>query len=204
MSQQATVNVVDDEEMSSQGSVNAPVAPQCSTTLEQMKVQAQAPTELLGIPTTTSLMGTQISRVAGPSGDSVRTVPVESTKVLVAPTMVVDAPSHVETKQAFVEVSSALHSVSLQHDAVHTEMEQLSRGMEQMRMERAGELETTAQVKETLQRTMSASSLLEAQLGQAETEQAEMRSVGEEAKATSDCALEQAACLHEEQEQTSQ
>ena len=71
-------------------------------------------------------------------------------------------------------------------------------------MERAGELETTAQVKETLQRTMFASSLLEAQLGQAEIEQAQMRSVAKKAKAASHRALEQAARLREEQKWTSQ
>ena len=92
----------------------------------------------------------------------------------------------------------------LQHDAVRAGMEQLSRRMEQMRMERASELETTAQVKEMLQRTMSASSLLEARHGQVQTEQAQMHIAAEEAKAASDCALVQAACLCEEQEWTSQ
>ena len=73
-----------------------------------------------------------------------------------------------------------------------------------MRMERVGELETTAQVKETLQRTMSASSMLEARLGQAESEQMQMRSAAEEAKAASDHAIAQAQRLREEQERTSQ
>ena len=83
-------------------------------------------------------------------------------------------------------------------------MEQLSRGMEQMRVERAGKVETTAQVKEILQRTVCASSSLEARLGQAEMEQSQMQSAAEEAKATSDRAIAQAQRLREEQEKTAQ
>ena len=83
-------------------------------------------------------------------------------------------------------------------------MEQLSRGMEEMRVARAGELETTAQVKEGLQRTMSASSVLEARLGQAESEQMQMRSTAEQAKMASDRAIAQAQRLKEEQEKTTQ
>ena len=71
-------------------------------------------------------------------------------------------------------------------------------------MERAGKLESTAQVKESLQRTMSASSILEARLRQAETEQAQMHSAAEEAKVASDRAILQAQRLREEQEKTAQ
>ena len=129
---------------------------------------------------------------------------MESTEVVAAPTVVVDAPTRVETKQVFDEVLSALHSVSSQQDAVRAEMEQLSRGMEEMRVARAGELETTAQVKEGLQRTMSASSVLEARLGQAESEQMQMHSTAEQAKMASDRAIAQAQRLKEEQEKTTQ
>ena len=51
---------------------------------------------------------------------------------------------------------------------------------------------------------MSALSLLEARLGQAESEQMQMRSAAEEAKAASDRAIAQAQRLREEQERTSQ
>ena len=47
-------------------------------------------------------------------------------------------------------------------------MEQLSWGMEQMQVERTGDVESTAQVKAVLQHTLSASSSLETQIGQAE------------------------------------
>ena len=73
-----------------------------------------------------------------------------------------------------------------------------------MRIECAGELESTAQVKDVLQRTLSTSSSLEMRLGQAETEQAQMRSAAEEAKAASERAIAQATRLREEQERTSQ
>ena len=202
MSGLPTVNVVDDEEMSSQGSVNAPVAHPSSPT--QGQVTAQAPTAPVYLSPSLGTLATQQSGVAGTSRVTQTTVPIESTEVVAAPTVVVDAPTRAETKQAFDEVSSALHSVSSQHDAVRTEMETLSRGMEEMRVAHAGELETTAQVKEGLQRTMSASSLLEVRLGQAESEQMQTRSAAEEAKVASERAISQAERLREEQERTTQ
>ena len=48
MSHQAMVNVIDDDDLSSQGSVNALVVPLHATTPEKMT--AQAPTELVGPP----------------------------------------------------------------------------------------------------------------------------------------------------------
>ena len=77
-------------------------------------------------------------------------------------------------------------------------METLSRGIEEMRIACAGELETTAQVKEGLQRTMSASSILEARLGQAESVQVETCSAAEQARQASEQAMTQAAKLREE------
>ena len=166
---------------------------------------AQMPTTPFVIPSSVGSMAqTQQSGVAGTSGASKVTIPVESTEVVAAPTIVVDAPTRSETKQAFDEVSSVLHSAASQQQEMRAEMETLSRGMEQMRLERAGELETTAQVKETLIRTMSASSSLEARLGQAEIQQAQMKSAAEEAKAASERAIEQARQLGQEQEKTTQ
>ena len=72
-----TVNVVEDEEMSSQGSVNAPVAPQGTATQEQ--VSAQRPTEQVGIPVEWKPwkpVTTQLSGVAGPTRTHSQTVPV--------------------------------------------------------------------------------------------------------------------------------
>ena len=72
MSGQATINVIDDEEMSSQGSVNAPVAPPPATI--QQGPTAMAPTEVDGVPAGWNPNATQQSGIAGPSGVLLRTV----------------------------------------------------------------------------------------------------------------------------------
>ena len=130
-----TVNVVDDEEMSSQGSVNAPVAPQPPSPQQARTVPVQTgwtPPEVISA-------STQQSAVASPSA----TTPVESTQVVAAPTIVVDAPSREETKQAFVEVSSVLQQASFAHEEVKSEMKSLATGIEELRRTRAGDVETT-------------------------------------------------------------
>ena len=100
-----------------------------------------------------------------------QTVTIESTQVVAALTVVVNVPIHAKAKQAFTEVSSALHLVSSQQETVQTQMEQLSWGMEQMRVERIGDVKSTVQVKAMLQHTLSTSSSLETRIGQAEAEQ---------------------------------
>ena len=96
MSQQAAMNGVDDEEMSSQGSVNAPVALPRSLTKEQGTTQA--PTEQMLFPSLISpapKMQLSISRMSlAPTA----TVPIESTAVVAAPMVVIDSPSREETK----------------------------------------------------------------------------------------------------------
>ena len=74
--------------------------------------------------------------------------------------------------------------------------------MEALRRARAGDVETTAQVQATLQRTLSASSSLEMRLGQTEEQQARARAAAEEARRASEQALSQAAMLRAEQERT--
>ena len=118
MSGQPTVNIVDDDEMSSQGSVNAPMA------APRTAAQVQAPTrqqydtpsglppwphspmaQEMQQPTPTA----QSSVFAGCSGVA-PAVPVAVGSVqpsAVATTVPVDAPSGQETKGAFQEVSSA-------------------------------------------------------------------------------------------------
>ena len=76
-------------------------------------------------------------------------------------------------------------SVSSQHEVVRAEMKGLALGMEQMRQERAGTMETTAQVQATLQRTLSASSSLEMRVEQTEDQQRQARTAAEEAKRAS-------------------
>ena len=107
---------------------------------------------------------TQQSTVESPSA----TVPVESTQVVAAPTIVVDAPSREETKQAFAEISSALQQASSAQEEVCTGMQSLAADIEELRRTRAGDVETTVQLQQTLQRTLSASSSLEMRVGQTE------------------------------------
>ena len=203
MSAQRTINVVDDEEMSSEGSVNTPVLPQWHAALAENPTQ-QIPSRPLIWTSPERDAATQQSGVVGPSGSAVPTVPVQSTEVIAAATTPVDAPSREETRQAFDEVSSALHSVSSAHEEVKAGMQTLASGVEQLHRARAGDVETTAQIQRTLQRTLSASGDLEMRVGQAEQSQAQARAAADEARMASERALQRAAQLQMEQEKTSQ
>ena len=201
MSGQATINVVDDEEMSSQGSVNAPVAPQLPVV--QQGPTAMEPTEVVGTPVGWHPTMTQQSGVAGRSGSPAPTIPVQSTQVVAAPTVPVGAPSRAETRRALLmRYRRCCSTVSSEHAEVLSEMQGLASGMEALRCARAGDVETTAQVQATLQRTLSASSSLEMRLGQTEEQQARARAAVEEARRASEQALSQAVMLRAEQERT--
>ena len=150
MSAQATVNIVDDEEMSSQGSVNAPVAPPHTVMQQSLSAQAQAPTEAMNVHPGRQPETTRQSSVTRTSHAATPTIPVQSTEVVATPTIVVDAPSRAETKQAFEEVSSAFCAMSSQHEVVQSGMQELASGVEELRRARAGDVETTAQVQATL------------------------------------------------------
>ena len=113
MSRQATLNVVDDEEMSSQGSVNAPVARPTSPVVQGPTYQTPSglpPWPVLPMEQgLTAAAPMQQSIFVGPRGGSAATTtPVQSTEVLAAPTVPVDSPTRAETQKAFEEVSSAL------------------------------------------------------------------------------------------------
>ena len=150
MSAQGTINVVDDEEMSSEGSVNTPVLPQWHAALAENPTQ-QIPSRPLIWTSPKRAAATQQSGVVGPSSSAAPTIPVQSTEVLAATTIPVDAPSRAETRQAFDEVSSALHSVSSAHEEVKAGMQTLASGVEDLHRARAGDVETTAQIQRTLQ-----------------------------------------------------
>ena len=189
--------------MSSEGSVNTPVVPQQQGAVAQAPTQ-QVPSRPLIWPSPRRDAATQQSDVVGPSGSVAPTIPVQSTQVLAATTIPVDTPSREETRQAFDEVSSALHSVSSAHEEVKAGMQTLASGVEQLHRARAGDVETTAQIQRTLQRTLSASGDLEQRVGQAEQTQAQARAAAEEARQASERALQRAAQLQIEQEKTSQ
>ena len=133
-----------------------------------------------------------------------QTVLVQSMKVIVTPIVAINVPLRAKTKQAFDEVSSVLHIVSSQQEVVHTEIRALSQEMEQMRKDYIGEMESTIQVKATLQRSLSASSSLEMRIGQAEAQQEHAHSVVKVTMETSERAIAQATQLKAEQERTSQ
>ena len=176
MSDKATINLVDDEEMSSQGSVNAPVARTASPVAQGPTYQTPSGLPpwpgLPRAPVQPAAAPDQQSVVAGPSGGrAATTVPVQSTEVIAAPTVPVDAPTRAEMKQAFAEVSSALRDVSSQHNEVRSDMGKLASGVEVLHRARASDIETTAQVQAMLQRTLSASSSIEYRLEQTAAEQ---------------------------------
>ena len=83
-------------------------------------------------------------------------------------------------------------------------MQELASGVEALRRARASDVETTAQVQATLQRTIAASSSMEYRLEQTAEEQRKAREAAEEARRASVMALERAAQLQKEQEKTSQ
>ena len=139
MSVQGTINVVDDEDMSLQGSVNAPVAPPSSPMVQGPMYQTPSglhtwpgtPFPMTPFPTPATTAPAQQSGVTGfHGGQEVQTTPVQSTEVVAAPTVPVDTPTRAETKQAFAEVSSALCGLSSQHDEVRSGMHQLVSGVE--------------------------------------------------------------------------
>ena len=202
MSGLPTVNVVDDEQMSSEGSVNAPVAPPRSPSVHSARAQSPVAHLDLSAGRVSPVAKILQSDIAGQRGSASVFGTVQSTEVVGAPTVPVDVPTREETKQAFAEVSSALRDVSTQHDEVQAGMQSLASGVETLRRARAADLETSAQVQATLQRTLSTSSSLEARMEQAELSQAQAKSAAAEAHLASQRALQQAARLEEEQAKT--
>ena len=147
MSGLPTINVVDDEQMSSEGSVNAPVAPPRSPSVHSAR--ATSPIEPVDLPTGRVSPVAQLlqSDVTGRRGSSSVVGTVPSTEVVTAQTVPVDVPTRAETEKAFAEVSSVLRGVSSQHDEVRAGMQSLASGVETLRRARVVDVETTAQVR---------------------------------------------------------
>ena len=204
MSGVPTINVVEDEQMSSEGSVNAPVAPPRSPSVHSARATSPVePVDLLSgrvSPIAKTLQAGSAGRERSASVFS----PIPPTEVVGAPSVPSNVPSRAETTQAFAEVSSVLRNVSSQHEEVRAGMQSLASGVETLRRARVADVETTAQVQATLQRTLSASSSLEARMEQAEVSQAQAQSAAAEAHLASQRALQQAARLEEEQMKTAQ
>ena len=150
MSGLPTVNVVEDEQMSSEGSVNAPVAPPRSPSVHSARATSPIQPVDLASGRVSPVAKTLQSNIAGVRGSASVLSPLPSTEVIGATTIPVDIPSREETQQAFAEVSSALRDVSSQHDEVRAGMQSLASGVETLRRARAVDVETTAQVQATL------------------------------------------------------
>ena len=198
------VNVVDDEQMSSEGSVNAPVAPPRSPSVHSARAQSPIEPVDWSAGRMSPVAKTLQIETSGQRGRSSVLSPMPSTEIVGAPTVPVDIPTREETTQAFAEVSSALRDVSTQHDEVRAGMQSLASGVETLQRARAVDVEKSAQVQATLERTLSVSSSLEARMEQAELSQAQAKSAAAEAHLASQRALQQAAQLRDEQMKTAQ
>ena len=161
MSGQPTMNIVDDDEMSSQGSVNAPMA--APGTAAQVQVPTRQRHETLsGLPPwphspmaqemQQPMPIAQLSVFAGRSGVA-PTVPVAVGSVqlsAIATTIPVDTPSRQETKEAFQEVSLAFQEMSTKHGQIQGSLQVLVSTVEALKQAQQGEVASSVQVQETL------------------------------------------------------
>ena len=140
MSARATISLVDDEEMSLQGSVNAPMATPRTTSPSQILMTQLVETSQ-GLPLWTGAQPVQVpapmmqsSVYVGPSG-VVATVLVigGGEPSAIATTIVIDAPSHKETKEAFSEVSFAFPEMSAKHGQIQEGVRALASAVEELR-----------------------------------------------------------------------
>ena len=162
MSGQPTMNIVDDDEMSSQGSVNAPMAAPSTV------AQVQAPTRQRyetpsGVASLATLSHGPRDAIACPHRDS-RVFSQDAVELhplflwleasvqpsAVAPIVPVDVPSHQETKEAFQEVASAFQDMSTKHGQIQGSLQVLASTVEALKQAQQGEVASSAQVQETL------------------------------------------------------
>ena len=130
MSRLPTVNVVEDEQMSSEGSVNAPVAPPRSPSVHSARATSPVePVDLLS-GCVSPIAKTLQAGAAGRERSASVFSPVPPTEVVGAPSVPSNVPSRAETTQAFAEVSSVLRNVSSQHEEVRAGMQSLASGVE--------------------------------------------------------------------------
>ena len=135
MSGQATVNIVDDEEMSSQGSVHSPlIGSSVGTPVQTLVIQQtipvagsplrpQSPVAHIA-PTAQSSVFAQPSAVA-------TTIPVTAASwgrrsESVAPMIPVEVATLEDTKAAFQEVSSTFRDMSTQHCQIQGNLQTLA------------------------------------------------------------------------------
>ena len=121
-----TINVVDDKQMSSEGSVNAPIAPLHSPSVHSARATSPVePVDLLS-GRVSPIAKTLQASTAGQGRSASVFSQVSPTEVVGAPTVPSNIPSREEMMQAFAGVSSALRNVSTQHDEVRAGMQSLT------------------------------------------------------------------------------
>ena len=144
MSGQPTINIVDDDKMSSQGGVNAPIV--VPSTEAQVQAPARQPYEtpfglplwphstmvqVMQMPTPTTQLGVFVGRIG-----VAPTVPVAVGSVqlnVVGPAVPVDVPSCWETKEAFQEVSLAFQDMSVKHGQTQGSLQVLASMVEALK-----------------------------------------------------------------------
>ena len=157
MSGHPIVNIVDDDEMSSQGSVNAPVAaprieaPIQSATTQSFVLPSGLPLQPQS-PIAQVAPTVQSSVFAGTSGIA-STVPIAGgipSFGTMAPTIPVDVPSHQWTKEAFEEVSSAFKGMTEKHGQMQGDLQTLASTVVALKQAQQGEAESSAQIQDPL------------------------------------------------------
>ena len=126
------------------------------------------------------------------------TVPVTTGSAqpsVVATAVPVDVPSRQETKEAFQEVSSAFQEMSTKHGQIQGSLQVLASMVEALKQAQQGEVASSIQVQETLRRTASVASDLEAKLGATSVAQEQSRVTAEQAKMTSEKAMRELQML---------
>ena len=135
------MNIVDDDEMSSQGSVNAPMAVPSTEAQVQAPARQQYDTSSRLPPWPYSPMAQAIQVPTSTTQSSVfarrnciaPTVPIEKGSAqpsTIAPTIPVDVLSCQETKEAFQEVPSAFQDMSTKHRQIQERLQVLAGTME--------------------------------------------------------------------------
>ena len=200
MSGQATVNLVDDEEMSSQGSVHSPLIGSSVGTPVQTPVIQQS------LPVAGSPLRPQspVARIAPTVQSSVlmqpsalaTTIPVAAASGSgqpgsVAPTIPVEVPTLEDTKAAFQEVSSTFRDMSAQHGQIQGNLQALASTVQALRQSKQEEQQTSVQVQETLKRTASVASELEMRIGEQSMMQEQSRVTAERAQQIGEQALQE-------------
>ena len=204
-------NIVDDEEMSSQGSVHSPFAVTSEATHVQSPVIQQT------VPSGGSPLRPQspVSRAAPTMQSSIvgtpsafaSTIPIAGGSEhigTVSTTIPVGVPTLEETKAAFGEVSSAFQDMSAKHGQIQGNLQTLASTVAALSQAKREEQEASSQVQETLKRTASVASELEMRLGEQSVIQEQSRITAERAQTLGEQAIRETRQLQIRHQSTAQ